>query len=142
MKIPKVFLETILPITIGTILFISFFYIKEKLSFEPELASCERYELSTAVYLIFGLVILLISSLYQIIIGNWILKRSSNKYVLNIFNSIILGVLFTSIHIGMVLFNRKAIEIKFCVVLFVIMFLLGLLFSVLKIATIKYSNKV
>ena len=76
MKISKIILETILPITIGTLIFISYFFITDKFaSNEAELEKCERYELSTAVYLIFEFVIILISSFYQIVIGNWILKR-------------------------------------------------------------------
>ena len=142
MKISKTFLETILPITIGTLLFISYFFITEKLSNEPELEMCERYELSTPVYLIFALVIILISSSYQLIIGNWILKRNWNKFALNIVNSIVFGLFFTLIFIGMEVINGKAIEVKFCAGFFLVMLLLGLLFSILKSVAEKYWKKV
>ncbi len=143
MKISKTILETILPITIGTLLFISYFFVIDKFATnEAELETCERYELSTAVYLIFTFVIILISSLYQIVVGNWILKRNWNKFVLNIVNSIVFSMIFTLIFIGMKFFNGKTIEVKFSVGLFLAMLLLGFLISVLKSITEKYSNKV
>lgn len=141
MKISKIFSETIIPISIGTFLFISYFFVTDKLSSEPELELCERNELSSSVYLIFMFAIILISSLYQIAIGNWILKRNWVKFILYIVNSIILGALFTIIFIGMEVFNGKEIELKFCGGLFLVMFILGLLFSILKSITEKYSNK-
>jgi len=143
MKISKIISETILPITIGTLIFISYFFITDKFaSNEAELETCERYELSTAVYLIFAFVIILISSFYQIVIGNWILKRNWNKFVLNIVNSIVFGGFFTLLFIGMEVFNEKTIEVKFSAGFFLAMLLLGLLFSMLKSVVEKYSNKV
>ena len=142
MKISKTILETILPITIGTLLFISYFFVTDKFATnEAELETCERYELSTSVYLIFAFVIILISSLYQIVVGNWILKRNWNKFVLNIVNSIVFSIIFVLIFIGMKFFNGKTIEVKFSAGLFLAMLLLGLLISVLKSITEKYSNK-
>lgn len=143
MKISKTILETILPITVGTLLFISYFFIDDKfVSNELELESCERYELRTDVYLIFAFVLILISSFYQIVIGNWILKRNWNKFVLNIVNCIVFSVFFTFISIGMKIFNGKTIEVKFSTGFFLAMLLLGLLFSVLKSVAEKYSKKV
>ncbi|MGZ9675639.1 hypothetical protein [Flavobacterium sp. GNP001] len=142
MKISKTILETILPITVGTLLFISYFFVSDKFATnEAELETCERYELSTSVYLIFAFVIILISSLYQIVVGNWILKRNWNKFVLNIVNSIVFSIIFVLIFIGMKFFNGKTIEVKFSAGLFLAMLLLGLLISVLKSITEKYSNK-
>ena len=142
MKISKTILETILPITVGTLLFISYFFVTDKFATnEAELETCERYELSTSVYLIFAFVIILISSLYQIVVGNWILKRNWNKFVLNIVNSIVFSIIFVLIFIGMKFFNGKTIEVKFSAGLFLAMLLLGLLISVLKSITEKYSNK-
>ncbi|KFF03261.1 hypothetical protein [Flavobacterium reichenbachii] len=142
MKISKTILEIILPITIGTIIFISYFLIIEKLTSEPELEPCERYELSSIVYLIFAFGIILISSLYQIIVGNWILRRNKNKFMLNIVNSIIFGAFFTVIFTGMEVFNGKAIEVEFCTGFFLVMVILGLIFSVLKSVFEKLLNKV
>jgi hypothetical protein len=142
MKISKFFLEIILPITIGTLIFISYFFIAERLQNKPELETCERYELSSIVYLIFAFGIIFISSLYQIIVGDWILKRNKNKFALNIVNSIIFGAFFTVIFIGMELFNGKAAEVEFCIAFFLIMVILGLLFSVLKSVFEKLLNKV
>ncbi len=143
MKISKIILETILPITIGSLLFISYFFITEKLvSNETELETCERYELSTSVYLIFAFFIILISSLYQLIFGNWILRRNWNKSVLNIINSIIFSVFFTLTYFGINALNGKAIDVNFSFGFFLIMLLLGLLFSVLRYVSEKWINKV
>lgn len=142
MKISKIFLEIILPITIGTLIFISYFFITDKLTSEPELEACERYELSSIVYLIFAFGIILISSLYQIILGDWILKRNKNKYVLNIINSIIYGAFFTVIFIGMGVLDGKAVEVEFYTGFFLLMVILGLLFSVLRNVFEKLLNKV
>lgn len=142
MKTFITFLETILPITIGTLIFISYFFITEKLAIEPELEPCERYEISSIVYLIFAFGIILISSFYQIIVGDWILKRNKNKFKLNIVNSIIFGAFFTVIFIAMGVFNEEEVEVKFCAVFFLVMIILGLLFSVLKSIFGKLFNKV
>lgn len=143
MKISKTILETILPITIGTLLFISYFFVTDKFATnEAELETCERYELSTAVYLIFAFVIILISSLYQIVVGNWILKRNWNKFVLNIINSIVFSLYITLIYIGINVFNGNAIELNFSAKFLLAILLLGLIFSVLKSVAEKYSRKV
>ncbi len=142
MKISRIFLEIILPITIGTLIFISYFFITDKLTSGSELEACERYELSSIVYLIFAFGIILISSLYQIIVGDWILKRNKNKFALNIVNSIIFAAFFTVIFIGTELFNGKTAEVEFCIAFFLIMVILGLLFSVLKSVFKKLFNKV
>lgn len=142
MKIFKTFLDTILPITIGTLIFMSYFFITEKLAIDSELEACERYEISNIVYLIFAFGIILISSFYQIIVGDWILKRNKNKFKLNIVNSIIFGVFFTVIFIAMGVFNEEEVEVKFCAVFFLVMIILGLLFSVLKSIFGKLFNKV
>lgn len=142
MKISKEILKTIMPIAIGSLLFTLYFFATDMLACKPQLESCETYELSSSVYLIFMLVITLISSLYQISLGNWILKRSWNKLLLNIVNSIILGLLFTLGLLAMEVFNGKAIEVKFYAGFFLIMFILGMLFSILKWFFGKYLNKV
>ncbi|CAD0007594.1 hypothetical protein [Flavobacterium salmonis] len=142
MKTFKTFLETILPITIGTLIFMSYFFITEKLAIDSELEACERYEVSNIVYLIFTFGIILISSFYQIIVGDWILKRNKNKFKLNIVNSIIFGVFFTVIFIAMGVFNEEEVEVKFCPVFFLVMVILGLLFLVLKSIFGKLFNKV
>lgn len=142
MKIFKTFLDTILPITIGTLIFMSYFFITEKLAIDSELEACERYEISNIVYLIFAFGIILISSFYQIIVGDWILKRNKNKFKLNIVNSIIFGAFFTVIFIAMGVFNEEEVEVKFCAVFFLVMIILGLLFSVLKSIFGKLFNKV
>lgn len=142
MKITKIFLETILPITIGTLIFISYFFITEKLISGPELEACERYELSSIVYLIFAFAIVLVSSLYQIIVGDYILKSKKNKFALNIVNSIIFAVFITILFIGTEVFNGKVVEVEFGVGFFLVMVLLGLLFSVLKSVFEKLLRKV
>lgn len=143
MKISKTILETILPITIGTLIFISYFFTTDKFaSNESELETCEGFELSTFDYLIFTFVIILISSLYQIVVGNWILKRNWNKFVLNIINSIVFSLYITLIYIGISVFNGNAIELNFSAKFLLAILLLGLIFSVLKSVAEKYSRKV
>lgn len=142
MKVSKTFLATILPITIGSVLFIAFFFLKDKFAIEPELEACERNELSAVVYLLFALVIIVVSSLYQMVLGNWILKRTGNKFGLNLLNSLVFGLIFTVIFSGMEIFNGKVVDLNFGVGFFIVMVLLGLLFSVLKSFTDNYLNKV
>ncbi|OYU96583.1 MAG: hypothetical protein CFE21_09375 [Bacteroidetes bacterium B1(2017)] len=142
MKIAKTLSETILPISIGTALFISFFYAKDRISIDPELESCERNELSTAVYLIFGFGMVVISSLYELVIGNWIVKRNGNMYLLNLANSIVFGSVFPILFIGMEIYNRKEIDIRFYIGFYLVMVLVGLIFWVLKGIFKKYSKGV
>jgi len=138
MKISKIFLETILPIITGTILFILYFILFDKFSNKPELESCESYELSNAVYLIFGFIIIIISSFYELSIGKWILEMNKNKYVLNIINCVVFGLFFTLIFILMRTYSGKEIELELCLGFYLIFILLGLLFSILS----KLSQRV
>lgn len=127
MKISRILSENVLPNTIGAILFIGYFILKDKLSSQAELDACERFELSNTVYLIFVSVIVLLSSLYQIIIGNWILKRNQNNFALNTVNSIVFATFFTVILVIMEFVNRNAIEVKFYGEIFIVMLFLALL---------------
>lgn len=141
MKTSKEILKTAIPIAIGSLLFILYFLAVDKLACKLELERCESYQLSASVYLIFMFVIIVISSLYQISLGNWILKRSWNKLLLNIMNSIMLGLVFTLGLLAMDVFNGKAIEVKFYTRFFLVIFILGILFSILKWFFGKYLNK-
>ena len=137
MKISRILLENVLPNTIGAILFIGYFILKDKFSNQAELDACERYDLSNTVYLIFISVTVLLSSLYQIIIGNWILKKNKNNFALNIINSLVFAIFFTAILVIMEFVNRNSIEVKFYGQI-----LLGMLFlALLNLALKKLCGK-
>ena len=142
MKISRILLENMLPNTIAAILFIGYFIVKDKLSSQAELEACERIDLSNTVYLIFIFIIALFSSLYQIIIGSWILKRNENSFALNIVNSIVFATFFTAILVIMEFLNRNAIEVKFYGVVFLGMLFLALLnLALKKICGKLFGNK-
>lgn len=132
MKIYKTLTETILPIVVGSLLFLGYFFIDEKLSAQAELESCERYELSKTVYFIFFLMLVVTSGLYQLIVGNQILKRKGNKFVLNILNCIAFAAIFTGIFVAVQIIESQEVEIKFVAGFFLVMLLLGLFFFVLR----------
>jgi len=127
MKISRILIENVLPNTIGAILFIGYFILKDKLTDQAELESCERFYISNTVYLIFVSVIVLLSSLYQIIIGNWILKKNESNFVLNIVNIVTFGIFFTLVLIIVEFVNKDVIEVKFYGKIFLSMFFLALL---------------
>jgi len=130
MKISKILLEIVLPITIGVLLIIGYFFITDIFFLEPELESCENYFPSSTDYLKLILVIVIPFSLYQIIIGRWILKRNENSLMLNIVNSIVFAIFFIGIFIIINLFRRK-VEWDFYPVIFFLMFIFGLFYSIL-----------
>ena len=75
-------------------------------------------------------------SLYQIAIGNSILKRNGNSVKLSFLNVIVFAILVIAILIVMNLFLRK-VEWDFYPLIFIALILLGLSFTVL----IKFSQK-
>jgi heme/copper-type cytochrome/quinol oxidase subunit 3 len=142
MKISRILIENVVPNTIGAILFIGYFILKDKLTDQAELESCERFYISNTVYLIFVSVIVLLSSLYQIIIGNWILKRNESNFVLNIVNIVTFGIFFTLVLIIVEFVNKDVIEVKFYGEIFLSMFFLALLnLAFKKICGKLFGNK-
>ena len=132
MKINKVLLETVLPVTIGTLFPVGYFFITDRLFSEPQLEDCESCHISNMVYMTYTLVIVTLSSLYQIIFGKWILKRSANGFILNMCNCITFATFFTGILALINLFQvERKIEWDFILVSFLAIFLLGLLFTLL-----------
>lgn len=139
MKISKILLETVLPITIGTTFLVGYFYVTNELFSEPRLESCERYQILPIVYLQYIFIIVTFSSLYQISVGEWILKRNKNNFVLSILNSLTYALFFTGILAIINLFQKvKKIEWDFFIFIFLIIFLIGIFFTTL----IKLSRKI
>ncbi|MEL1256203.1 hypothetical protein AAEO57_20630 [Flavobacterium sp. DGU38] len=136
MKISRILLETIFPITIGAIFIVGYFFITDKFFREPGLEDCESCYPSTLEYLKNILGIVLPISLYQIAIGNSILNRNGNRLKLSFLNSIVFAILVIGILIVINLFLRK-VEWEFYPVIFIALILFGLLFTVL----IKFSRK-
>ena len=136
MKISKILLETVLPIIIGAIFIVGYFFISDKFFREPGLEDCEICYPSTVEYLKNILVIVVTISLYQITIGNSILKRNGNSVKLSFMNSIVFAILVIGILIVINLFLRK-VEWDFYPIIFIALLLLGLSFTVL----IKLSRK-
>jgi hypothetical protein len=137
MKISRVLLENVLPNTIGAILFMGYFILKDNLSSQAELESCEISYVSNPVYLIFISVIALLSSLYQIIIGSWILKRNESSFALNMVNNVVFATLFSLIIVIMEFLNRNAIDVEF----YGIIFLALLFLAFLNLALKKFCGK-
>lgn len=139
MKISKILLETVLPITIGTSLIAGYLFITNELFPKPELESCEGYQIHPTVYLIYMLIVVIFSSLYQITLGKWIQKRNENSFALGMVNSLTFAMFFTGILVIINLFQKeRKIEWDFFFIIFLIIFLLGLLFSTL----IKLCRKI
>ena len=132
MKISRILSENILPNTIGTIVFIGYFLIKDKLSNQSEANAFENHELSNTVYFIFIAVITFLSCLYHVIIGRWILKRTENSFLSNVINIIVFATVFTGILIIMEFVSRNTFEIKFYGMVFLGMIILAVLHLALK----------
>lgn len=129
MKISKVLLETIVPIAITTFIIIGYFFVDQNFFSDPKLI-CESYVLSNMTYLTYALVIILFSSFYQIFIGNFILKQNKNNFVLTLLNSLAFSIFFIGILILINLYQRKT-EWDFFIIIFLMLLMLGLLFTLL-----------
>ncbi|MDP3681357.1 MAG: hypothetical protein Q8R22_11055 [Flavobacterium sp.] len=138
MKISKNLLETVLPITIGTLILVGYFF-SQKLFPEPELKTCESCYPSNTVYLTYFLAITILSSLYQIIIGKWILKKNENSFALTVLNTTVFAIFFTRVFVVINLFSgKRKIEWEFFPFIFLAFLLWGLLFT----ALIKLYRKI
>ena len=138
MKIYKVLLETILPITIVTLLPVGYFFFTDKIFPDPELTDCESCHISNIIYLKYTLAIVIPSSLYQMFFGKWILKKNGNSFILNIGNCIAFAIFFTGILALINLFQvEKKVEWDFILAGFLALFVLGLTFT----ASIKLCQK-
>lgn len=129
MKISKILLETIIPISIISLIVIGYFFINQTFFTEPGLI-CETYQLSNTTYLTYALILIVFSSFYQILIGNFLLQLNKNRFATILLNSLVFSIFFSGILIIINLFQRK-IEWDFFIMLFLIFFILGLLFTVL-----------
>ncbi len=139
MKPSKILLETVLPITIAAALPIGYFFVSQNLFPEPKLEACESCHISSIVYLIYLFVIVVFCSLYQIILGKWIIKRNENSFTLNVINSMAFAIFFTGILVVINLFEKeRKTEWDFFPVIFLVIFLFGLFFS----ALIKLCRKI
>ncbi len=131
MKIFKVLVETVLPITIVTLFPVGYFFITDKIFPEPELKNCESCHISTILYLTYTLLIVILSSLYQLFFGKRILKKNENSLILNIGNCIAFAIFFTGILVLINLFQvERKIEWDFIFAGFIVLFLFGLMFTV------------
>ncbi|PBJ12204.1 hypothetical protein BSF42_21590 [Flavobacterium sp. ACN6] len=128
MRISKVLLETIAPIAITTFIIIGYFFVEQTFFTEPGLI-CETYHLSNITYLTYALILIVFSSFYQILIGNFILQLNKNVFVTILLNSLAFSIFFIGILILINLYHRK-IEWDFYIIIFLILFILGLLFTV------------
>lgn len=131
MKVFKVLLETILPITIVTLIPIGHFFINDKLFPEPKLKNCDSCHISNITYLTYTLVIVILTSFYQLIFGKWILQNNKPCIILNIVNCMAFAIFYTGILAFINLFQvERKIEWDFIVAGFVLLFLFGLAFTV------------
>lgn len=128
MKISKILIRTIIPISITTLIVIGCLFINQIFFTEPNIA-CETYQLSNTTYLTYALIIITFTSFYQIVIGNFILKQDKNSFVLGLLNSLTYALFYIGILILINLFQRK-IEWDFFLIFFLLSFILGLLFTV------------
>lgn len=146
MKIFKVLLETVLPITIVTLFPVGYFFITDKIFPEPELENCESCHINTIVYLTYTLLIVILSSLYQLFFGKRILKKNESSLILNIGNCIVFAIFFTGIFALINLFKvERKIEWDFILAGFIALFLFGLIFTLStkicqKIFKVRISN--
>jgi hypothetical protein len=132
MKFSKILLGTILPITIGALFIVGYFFITDKFFREPELKACESCFPSNTVYGTYFLAITIPSAFYQIIIGKWILKKNKDSFALNVLNSTVFALFFTGVSIVINLFSgKRKIEWDFFPIIFLGIFLLGIFYSVL-----------
>lgn len=132
MKTSKIQLETVLPISIGTLILVGYFFFTQSFSEKTEIESCERYNISISVYLTYLIVIIILTSLYQIFLGKRILKRNKNSFILNTVNNIVFATFFTGVLVVINLFHaEKKIEWEFFIIIFPAIFLLGIFFTFL-----------
>jgi hypothetical protein len=141
MKITKNLLETVLPITIGTLFIVGYFFITDNFFREPELENCDNCFPSNLVYMKNIIVIVMLLSLYQLTIGNSILKKHRNIFKASFLNSFVFAILITGIFVIANLFLRK-IEWDFYPIIFLILLILGISFTLLiKVCRKMIGNK-
>jgi predicted neutral ceramidase superfamily lipid hydrolase len=132
MKTSKILLETVLPISIGTLILVGYFFFSQSFPEETKIESCERYDISISVYFTYFIVIITLTSLYQILLGNRILKRNKNSFILNTVNNIVFATFFTGVLVLINLFHtEKKIEWEFFIIIFLAIFLLGIFYAFL-----------
>jgi hypothetical protein len=132
MKISKILLETILPITIGALFIVGYFFITDKFFRVPELEACESYFPSITVYVTYFIAITILSIFYQIIIGKWILKKNKDSFAINVLNSTVFVLFFAGVSILInLLSGKRKIEWEFFPVIFLEILLLGIFYCVL-----------
>ena len=126
----KILLETVLPITVGALFIVIYFFITDNFFREPELENCDSCFPSNITYLKYMLVIIIPPSIYQITLGYYILKRNKNSFKLNVLNSFTFGIMCTGILITINLF-KGTIEWEFFPIIFLVIFIFALIFSAL-----------
>jgi hypothetical protein len=132
MKSSKILLENVLPISIGTLIIVGYFFLSQNFYEKTEIESYERYNISISVYLTYLIVIITLTSLYHLLLGNRILKRNKNSFILNTFNNIVFATFFTGVLIVINLFQTvKKIEWEFFIFIFVAVFFLGIFYTFL-----------
>jgi|GEM_PF-4093351 len=130
MKITTILIETVLPIIVGTLFIVAYFFITDHFFREPGLENCDSCFPGNLDYLKNIIMIVIPLSLYQLTIGNSILKKYNNIFKASSLNSIVFAVSVTGILAIANLFLRK-IEWDFYPVIFLILVILGILFTLL-----------
>lgn len=141
MKITKSLIETVLPIIVGTLFIVGYFFITDNFFRETSLENCKSCFPSNLDYLIYIIVIVIPLSLYQLTIGNSILKKYHNSFKASSLNSIVFAVSVTGILVIANLFLKK-MEWDFYPVIFLILVILGILFTLfIKLCRKMVGNK-
>ena len=139
----KDILEIISPITIATLISMICLYILDGISMNENPPCecgehCENNDSNYSFFLLLSFIVILIPSIYQLLIGNWILKFNSNKIILNILNSFVFAVFFVLFTIAMEFINAKRIDSDLTLVVFIVMFFFSLFIFIVKIVIEKY----
>ena len=133
MKISRKIIETVLPIIFGTLIFVLYFILKDELQNDLNTESCEITKVSKVTYFIFGIATIILSSFYQILLGNRILSLKYNQYFLNLANCMLYSSFFVTLFIMNNLYNNRKIDLQFSLGFFLVFFVAGIIFFNIKI---------
>lgn len=111
MRIKTILLGTILPLTIGASIFVSYFFLSDRLP-SHDTESCDDYTLANVDYLLALLIIVGLGTFYQLVIALPLKKKPiMNKAIGQVVNTMLFAVYFTALILAVTLVNGDVMEI-------------------------------
>ncbi|OQP62839.1 hypothetical protein A3860_26365 [Niastella vici] len=126
-KILNILINTVVPVTIGTTVFVGCFWLIDKHTLETDVKDCEVYNLSNTFYLVSIFVIVAITTFYQLTIAELLNRHVNNKGFSSYIIKILAFALFISVASLLILLVNGKPEAMVAVNLFLMGCMLGVI---------------